>query len=81
MLNYLRDLQRELSLTMLFISHDLAVIRQIADRVAVMHRRRLVEIGHTRTVFERPPQPQTARLIAHSRGPLYNQDRFVTSVL
>ena len=46
----------------------------MADHVAVMHRGPIVETGPTLAVFERPAHPQTERLIAHSRGPLYNQD-------
>ena len=53
-LDLLADLTKEYGLTMLFISHDLAVIRQIADRIAVMYHGKLVEEGPTAQVFETP---------------------------
>ncbi len=62
-LNLLKDLQEELGLTMLFISHDLPVIRQMCDRVAVMKKGALVEVGSTDAIFDHPQHPYTQNLI------------------
>lgn len=62
-LNLLKDLQEELSLTMLFISHDLPVIRQVCDRVAVMRYGKLVEIADTENLFESPQTEYSKHLI------------------
>ena len=62
--NLLRDLQRERGLSYVFVSHDLRVVRHIADRVAVMYLGRIVEIGDTRTVYARPLHPYTEALLA-----------------
>jgi ABC-type glutathione transport system ATPase component len=67
-LDLLADLTREYGLTMLFISHDLAVIRQIADRIAVMYHGKLVEEGSTARVFETPQQDYTRSLLAAIPG-------------
>ena len=67
-LDLLADLTKEYGLTMLFISHDLAVIRQIADRIAVMYRGKLVEEGPTAQVFETPQQDYTRSLLAAIPG-------------
>jgi len=69
-LNLLRDIQQARGLAYLFISHDLSVVRYIADRVAVMFNGRIVEQGRTIDLFERPRHPYTralldARPIAH----------------
>ncbi len=62
--NLLMDLQERLGLTMLFIAHDLAVVRQVATRVAVMYLGTVVETGPTQEVFARPAHPYTAALLA-----------------
>ncbi len=63
-LNLLRDLQREQRLAYLFISHDLAVIRQVADEIAVMHLGLIVEEGPAGEVCEHPAHPYTAALLS-----------------
>ena len=63
-LNLLKDLQRELGLTYLFISHNMAVVRYVADRVGVMWRGRLVELAPTELLFDRPRHPYTRALLA-----------------
>ena len=62
-LNLLLDLQAELKLTYLIITHDLNVIRYVSDRIAVMYMGRLVEIGQTKEVLENPSHPYTDILI------------------
>jgi peptide/nickel transport system ATP-binding protein len=62
--NLLSDLQTRLDLTYVFIAHDLSVVRQIADRTAVMYLGTIVEIGETDTVLHSPAHPYTASLIS-----------------
>ncbi|MDX8411472.1 MAG: ABC transporter ATP-binding protein [Mariprofundaceae bacterium] len=62
-LNLLRELQREMGLAYLFISHDLSVVRQVARRVAVMFAGHLVEEGAIHDVFDRPRHPYTRGLL------------------
>src|SRR5690606_28726032 len=62
-LNLLRGLQQELGLTMLFISHNLAVVRYISDDIAVMRSGRIVERGETETLLNDPADPYTRELL------------------
>ena len=63
-LNLLKDLQEQLDLTYLFISHDLAVVKYIADRIAVMCRGRIVEVAPCERLFDNPSHPYTQALLA-----------------
>jgi oligopeptide transport system ATP-binding protein len=63
-LNLLKNLQREFDLTYVFISHDLSVIRQISDRIAVMYLGRVVETGSSELLYEHPRHPYTAALLS-----------------
>ena len=63
-LNLIFRLVREMELTMIFISHDLSVVKHISDRIAVMYLGRIVEVGPAVEVFERPLHPYTKALVS-----------------
>jgi len=74
-LSLINDLQQEFGLSLLLISHDMGVIQQICDRVAVMYLGKIVEIGSTEQLFSNPQHPYTEALVSaiptpdpHSRG-------------
>jgi peptide/nickel transport system ATP-binding protein len=62
-LNLLAELRKELGLALLFISHDLSVVRHLADRVAIMYLGRIVETGPSEAIFEAPSHPYTRGLL------------------
>ena len=67
-LNLMRDLKQELGIAYLFIAHDLAVVKQMSDRVAVMYRGRIVETAPSREIFRRPAHPYTRLLLGAVPG-------------
>jgi oligopeptide/dipeptide ABC transporter ATP-binding protein len=78
-LNLMLKLQQQLSLTYLFISHDLSVVRHVSDRVAVMYLGRIVEVGPADAIFERPVHPYTRALL--SAVPVPDPERKRTRIL
>jgi peptide/nickel transport system ATP-binding protein len=68
-LNLLLDLKAEFCLSYLFISHDLGVVEHLVDRVAVMHRGRIVELDSREHIFARPQHPYTRMLLASALTP------------
>jgi oligopeptide/dipeptide ABC transporter ATP-binding protein len=62
-INLFLELKKNLNLTMLFISHDLGVVRHISDRIAVMYLGRIIELGETATVYQNPLHPYTRALL------------------
>jgi oligopeptide/dipeptide ABC transporter ATP-binding protein len=65
-INLLRDLKRRLGLALVFIAHDLSVVRHVADTVAVMYLGRIAESGPTATVYDAPAHPYTQALLSAS---------------
>jgi len=63
-INLLAKLSREMQLTLIFISHDLSVVKHISDRIAVMYLGKIVELGPAATVFERPLHPYSKALVS-----------------
>ncbi|MBT2284992.1 ABC transporter ATP-binding protein [Paenibacillus polymyxa] len=63
-LNFMQEIQKELNLTYLFISHDLGIIRHMCDEIGIMYKGRYVEQGTTNDIFENPQHIYTKRLIA-----------------
>jgi oligopeptide/dipeptide ABC transporter ATP-binding protein len=77
--NLMQDLQERFGLAYVFISHDLAVVRHIAHRVAVMYLGRLVELGETEALFSQPHHPYTQALL--SAAPIPDPDRRRTRIV
>jgi ABC-type dipeptide/oligopeptide/nickel transport system ATPase component len=67
-LELLRDMKREFDLSLLLITHDFGVIAEMADRVAVMYRGRIVEEAPVRDIFRKPQHPYTKGLLASIPG-------------
>lgn len=68
-LNLLKELQQDLDLTLLFVAHDLSVVRYLCDEVAVMYKGRLVEQAETEQLFTQPRHPYTAMLLNAAPAP------------
>ncbi|MDX0598669.1 dipeptide ABC transporter ATP-binding protein [Sinorhizobium medicae] len=68
-LDLMIDIQKQLHLSFIFVSHDISVVRYFCDRVAVMHRGKIVEVGDAETICTNPSQPYTRRLISSVPNP------------
>jgi peptide/nickel transport system ATP-binding protein/oligopeptide transport system ATP-binding protein len=78
-LNLLHDLQERLSLTYLFISHDMSVVRHVADRIAVMYLGKIVETAPAAEIFDNPMHPYTQALL--SSVPTLSRRRFTKRIV
>ena len=67
-LNLIRELQEEFNLTYIFISHDLAVIKHISDRMIVMNKGQIIESGYPDDIYSNPKEEYTKKLIASIPG-------------
>jgi peptide/nickel transport system ATP-binding protein len=79
-LDLLLDIQRRLGLSFIFISHDISVVRYFCDRVAVMHRGRVVEVGPAAKICDDPDEPYTRALISAVPSPDPRQKRMLHRV-
>ena len=77
-INLFMQLRRDLAITLIFISHDLTLVRYIADRVAIMYLGRIVETGPSETVFEDPKHPYTQGLLDSVPKLVLDDDEIVT---
>jgi oligopeptide/dipeptide ABC transporter ATP-binding protein len=77
-LNLLRQLKKELGMSIIIITHDLGVVAQLADRVAVMYAGRIVETASIENIFERPQHPYTQALVASIPRLGYEDERLPT---
>ena len=79
-LDLLKELQAEMGLTYLFVSHDLSVVRQVCDYIVVMRKARIVEMGETEKVYNNPQHPYTKALLSAIPLPdprfTYEPDRY-----
>ena len=80
-INLLEELQEQLGLTYLFIAHDLAVVRHISDRVAVMYVGKMMEVADRQSLYERPLHPYTQALLSAIPVPDPIQERKRTRVI
>jgi oligopeptide/dipeptide ABC transporter ATP-binding protein len=80
-LNLLKNLQRDFDLTYVFISHDLSVIRQVSDRIAVMYVGRVVELSGSELLYEHPRHPYTAALLSAVPRPTVDGARAVQRIV
>jgi len=78
-INLLQDLQRDLQLSLLFISHDLSVVEILADRVMVLYLGRVMEIAPTDTLYARPAHPYTVALMQAAPGASRSGNRLILS--
>ena len=78
--NLMKDIQKETSVTYLFIAHDLSMVRYISDRIGVLHKGHLVETGRTQEIFDRPIHPYTVSLLSAIPKPDPRAARQATSV-
>ncbi|TVY05684.1 ABC transporter ATP-binding protein [Paenibacillus cremeus] len=78
-INLLKDLQKQLQITYIFISHDLSIVQNISDRVAVMHLGKIVELAHVDALFDNPKHPYTEALLSAvpEPDPEYKKDRII----
>ncbi|MBM3517876.1 MAG: ATP-binding cassette domain-containing protein [Alphaproteobacteria bacterium] len=79
-LNLIQDIQERYHLSLLFISHDLSVVKYVCDRVAVMYLGRVVEVAGTRALFRRPLHPYTQALLAAIPEPTTKRRRIFAAI-